>query len=59
MDTNGFVELGLRSELDSTLAAIARQLGGLPPTGPTLATRHRHAVATPALMVLPTPERSR
>ena len=30
MDTNGFIELGLRSGLDAALAAIARQLGGAP-----------------------------
>lgn len=39
MDTNGFVELGLRSGLDSALAAIARQLGGSPPAGVTPAPR--------------------
>lgn len=33
MDTNGFVELGLRSGLDTALAEIARQLGGRPPAG--------------------------
>lgn len=30
MDTNGFVELGLRASLDVALAEIARQLGGAP-----------------------------
>ncbi|ANH67544.1 hypothetical protein ABE85_08130 [Mitsuaria sp. 7] len=33
MDTNGFIELGLRSGLDAALAEIARQLGGTPPAG--------------------------
>ena len=30
MDTNGFVELGLRASLDAALAEIARQLGSEP-----------------------------
>lgn len=35
MDTNGFIELGLRSGLDAALAEIARQLGGTPPRSRT------------------------